>query len=279
MGRYSHSKISTFEQCKYKYKLAYIDMIRSDVQSIESFMGSLVHQTLEKLYKDVVHGKITDKEDLLRFYLLTWSREWNKDILIAKKEFDAEYYQNLGLTFILEYYDTYFPFDTLETIGIETDERLKLSNNNEYYVRIDRLAKDDAGNYYVIDYKTSNGLKKQEELDKDRQLAMYSLWVKEKYLDAKSVKLVWNFLAFNEEKTSVRSDEELVRLREEVEKVIQKIEVCTDFPTTVSKLCNYCEYKAICPAWKESTPGDKTKYHKQTSLHKFIDEPPIFSKH
>jgi putative RecB family exonuclease len=271
MGRYSHSKISTFEQCKYKYKLVYIDMIRSDVQSIESFMGSLVHQTLEKLYNDVVHGTITEKEDLLRFYLLTWSREWNSKITIVKKEFDAEYYQNLGLTFILEYYDAYYPFNQLETLGIETDERLKLADHNEYYIKIDRLAKDNAENYYVIDYKTSNGLKKQEELDKDRQLAMYSLWVKEKYPDAKSVKLVWNFLAFNEEKTSVRSDEELVRLKEEVEKTIQEIEVCNDFPTQVSKLCNYCEYKAICPAWKDSTPGDRMRYYKQTSLQKFID--------
>jgi len=53
MATYSHSRVSTYENCPYQYKLKYIDKVKVDVPTtIECFMGDLVHQTLEKLYKD-----------------------------------------------------------------------------------------------------------------------------------------------------------------------------------------------------------------------------------
>ena len=53
MASYSHSRIETFQQCRYKYKLQYIDRIKVDVPAtVEAFMGDLVHRTLEKLYKE-----------------------------------------------------------------------------------------------------------------------------------------------------------------------------------------------------------------------------------
>ena len=49
MTCYSHSRIGTFEQCKYKFKLQYIDRVKVDVPTtVEAFMGNLVHQTLNK---------------------------------------------------------------------------------------------------------------------------------------------------------------------------------------------------------------------------------------
>jgi len=54
MARYSHSKLSTYEQCKLRYKLKYIDKIIPEVEkSIESHLGSVVHETLEWLYNSV----------------------------------------------------------------------------------------------------------------------------------------------------------------------------------------------------------------------------------
>ena len=64
MTCYSHSRISTFEQCRYKYKLQYIDKVKVDVPTtVEAFMGDLVHRTLEKLYNDLKFEKKNSKED------------------------------------------------------------------------------------------------------------------------------------------------------------------------------------------------------------------------
>lgn len=249
MVAYSHSKLGTYLQCKQKYKFQYVDKIKSEYESIEAFMGKLVHATLEKLYKDLKFQKFNLKEDLLVHFEANWDSQWHDKITIVK-DYTADNYKEMGKKFIAEYYDHYVPFTQLTTLGLETQDLLSLSEGNQYHVRIDRLACDKEGNYYVCDYKTNNALKAQEELDEDKQLAMYSLWVKGKYPDAQSVKLVWYFLAFDKEMISERNEEQLVKLKKETEKLIKEVEACVVFPTTVSPLCDYCSYKTICPAWK-----------------------------
>ena len=69
MATYSHSRISTFEQCSLKYKYRYIDKVETEiVRTIETFMGDLVHQTLEKLYKDLKFQKVNTVDELVDFY-------------------------------------------------------------------------------------------------------------------------------------------------------------------------------------------------------------------
>ncbi|MBU0460286.1 MAG: PD-(D/E)XK nuclease family protein [Nanoarchaeota archaeon] len=262
MTTYSHSRLGTFQQCKYKYKLQYVDKIKVDIpDTVETFMGKLVHETLEKLYKDLKYQKLNAKKELLNFFEMLWDERWSDNIVIVK-DYSQENYKEMGKKFISDYYDHYKPFNHLTTIGLETEDRMKLENENQYHIRIDRLACDKEGNYYVCDYKTNNKLKAQEELDEDRQLAMYSLWVKNNFKDCKNVKLVWYFLAFDKEMISERSEEQLQELKIETEELIKEIEVCDDFPTTVTALCDWCKFKSMCPAWKheieleEKTPEE-----------------------
>ncbi len=250
MANYSNSKLGTFLQCRYKYKLQYVDKVKTDLESIEAFMGKLVHQTMEKLYKDLQFQKINSKKQLLEYFGKIWDENWHDKVFVVKEDYNAENYKAMGKKFIEDYYEHYRPFDDIRTIAIETVDFFPLDNGNQYHVRIDRLASDKDGHYYICDYKTNNQLKAQEELDEDRQLAMYSLWVKQKYPDAKSVKLVWYFLAFDKEMVSERNDEQLERLKTDTEGLIREIEACFEFPTNVTFLCNYCPYKPQCPAWK-----------------------------
>src|SRR3989338_3075647 len=238
MTTYSHSKLGTFQQCRYKYKLQYIDKIKVELEGIEAFMGKIVHETLEKLYKDLKFQKLNSKEELLAFYSQLWDKEWHDEVIIVKNEYTAKNYKEMGRKFVSDYYAHYKPFKQLTTLGLETQDRLELADDIHYHVRIDRFACDKEGNYYICDYKTNNSLKAQEELDEDRQLAMYSLWVRKTYPDAKSVKLVWFFLAFDKEMVSERNEEQLSELKKKVEGLIQEIEACHEFPTNVSALCN-----------------------------------------
>jgi len=51
---YSHSRLSSFEQCPQKFKLKYIDKAEVEVEeTIERFLGSRVHDALEKRYVTV----------------------------------------------------------------------------------------------------------------------------------------------------------------------------------------------------------------------------------
>jgi len=277
MTTYSHSRLSTYENCPYQYKLQYIDKIKVDVPTtIEAFMGDLVHQTLEKLYKDKKFKKVVSKATLLKFYKDLWEKEYSEDILVAKADqgLTSENYRKMGLKFIEDYYDKYKPFDQLTILGLETQDRMTLPDGNQWHVRIDKLACDQEGNYYVCDYKTNARMKDQEEADSDRQLALYSIWVKDKFRDAKSVKLVWHMLAFNKDAVSERTDEELKKLQQDVCDKIAEIESATEFPRNQTGLCNYCVYKEMCPSFKhqiELEAKEEVKEFKDDDGVKLVD--------
>ncbi len=273
MAIYSHSKLSTFEQCKYKYKLQYIDKLKVDVPTtIEAFMGSCVHEALEKLYKDLQFRRLLSLDQLIEFYYSVWERDWSDDIVIVK-DYKKDDYKRMGVKYLEDYYNEYKPFNQHSVIGLETEERLKLKDGSFYHVRIDRLA--SSGNaYFVCDYKTNSKMKLQEEADKDRQLAMYSKWVRQHFSDAVHVVLVWHMLAFNKEVTSERSKKELDALEDEVVSLIKEIESTKDFPTNVSALCDYCVFKSVCPSFKhEFALEEKTiKQYKKDEGLKLVNE-------
>jgi putative RecB family exonuclease len=278
MATYSHSKVSTFENCPYQYKLKYIDRVEVDMQTtIEAFMGDIVHRTLEKLYKDKKFKKLVSKATLLKFYKDTWEKEYSEDILIVKKELKAENYKKMGMKFVEDYYNRMKPFDQLTILGLETQDRMTLPNGDQWHVRIDKLACDSEGNYFVCDYKTNSRMKDQEEADSDRQLALYSVWVKDKFTDVKSVKLVWHMLAFDKDAVSERTEEQLQRLQENVVDLINQIKKAEEeknFPTNITGLCNYCVYKSMCPSFKHQLEIEEKpiKEFKDDEGVQFVDE-------
>lgn len=248
MPVYSHSRLSTFEQCPLKYKFAYIDKIEKAEQSVEAFVGSMVHEVLEKLYEYVKLKKVPPIKTLLAYYNTLWKKNWNENIVIVKKEFNQEDYRKLGEICIINYHNTYQPFDQDTTLAIEKRITIDLDKDHKLQGYIDRLSEKD-GIYEIHDYKTSSSLPMQEYVDTDRQLALYSIAVKEGFKDAKEIRLIWHYLSFNKEVTSKRTDKQLEDLKKETIKIIDKIEATKDFNPNVSKLCDYCEFRDICPKW------------------------------
>ncbi len=253
MPSFSHSKIGAFEACKLKYKFTYIDKIKVEAEdTIETYLGSMVHEALEKLYRDKRFEKLMTLKELLAYFNKLWEENWKDSVIIVKKDYTADNYRKMGERQLTDYYNRHRPFDQGRIIGLETQDFLPLDEqgNYKFHIRIDRLMDIGDGLYEVHDYKTGSSMSKQEELDKDRQLAMYSQWVRQNFKDFKKVRLVWHFLAFDKEMDSYRTKEELENLREEILSQIAEIETTEDFPANVSWLCDWCLYKSICPMWK-----------------------------
>ena len=252
MKVYSHSRLGCYEQCPQKYKLKYIDRVETEVeQSVEAFMGSRVHDTLEKLYQDLKFQKLNTLDELLVFLRDEWKKNWSDSIVIVKEEYTSENYLKMAEKFVTDYYNKYKPFDQGRTISLEERIQINLDDSGDYKLQgyIDRVMESEEGYYEVHDYKTNSRLPLAEYLDNDRQLALYAIGVKERYPDVKDVKLVWHFLAFNKEIDSTRTDEELEDLKKSVIELIDKIESEEKFEANPSLLCDWCEFKPICRQW------------------------------
>lgn len=48
---FSHSRIGTFETCPRKFSFAYVEKLPAVGQSVETFMGKRVHESLERLHQ------------------------------------------------------------------------------------------------------------------------------------------------------------------------------------------------------------------------------------
>ncbi|MGY4884138.1 MAG: RecB family exonuclease [Nanobdellota archaeon] len=249
---YSHSRLSTFEQCPLKYKFRYIDKIIPEIEkTIEAHLGSVVHDTLEWIYNTVKENpeKILTLDEIINYYLKVWKKAWTRDILIVKKQYTNGDYLNKGIQFLADYFQKYFPFKD-GTIECEKEITIHLDENTQIKGFIDRLVYNiDKGHYEIHDYKTANTLPTQEKMDQDRQLALYSIAVKELYGKDKEVLLVWHYLAYNHKIISRRTQEQLEKLKEETKNLIKEIENTKEFISNKSILCEWCEYKSLCPEW------------------------------
>lgn len=278
MSIYSHSKISTFEQCPFKYKLRYIDKIIPAIEkTIESHLGSVVHSTLEWIYKTIIQdNKTPNIEEIITYYSIKWQDEFSNEILIVKKELNEKDYFQKGVEFLTNYYQKYYPFKD-GTIECEKKINIQLDENTKIQGFIDRLVHNtETGEYEIHDYKTSNSLPTKEKIETDRQLALYSIAIKEIYGEDKSICLIWHYLAHNQKICSRRTNEQLKQLKEDTIKLIGEIESAKEFPTCKSVLCNWCEYKNICPEWKIEHQEELDKYPitKKYIVDKSVDNIP-----
>ena len=92
MPTYSHSQLSTYENCPLKYKLRYRDRIKRDVEGIEAFLGTMVHDTLKKCYDDARLTKVDTLDELLSHFEKLWQQNWHDSILITTRDVTSEHY-------------------------------------------------------------------------------------------------------------------------------------------------------------------------------------------
>ena len=252
MPTYSHSQLSTYETCPHKYKLAYIEKIEVETEGIEAFMGSRVHDALEKVYRDLKVTKLITLEELLSFYHQDWEKNWNEMIRIVRKDYSAEDYRRLGEKCITDYYKRYYPFDRGKTLGLEEYMIFPLEEERDYWIRgyIDRVTLVDSSVLEIHDYKTSNRLPTKGDVESDRQLAFYQMGVAEKWQGIQEVRLIWHYLAFDTEIHSSRTPDQLHQLRQATLDLIQSIEADRRFFPKEGPLCNWCDYQGYCPKRK-----------------------------
>lgn len=258
---FSHSRLSCFEQCPLKFRYKYIDKVKTETEeTIEAFLGKRVHESLEKIYRDLKLENLRSLDEILEFFNSKWEKNWDENKIIVNGKIGIEERKNMGERFLSGYYNRHSPFNNSRTIGLEMPIKLDLNGDGKFRIRgfVDRLSL--AGNTVEIhDYKTGSRLPAQEHLAQDRQLALYAMAAKKMLPFANEINLVWHFLAFDREIRIVPDEKHLEQVKRNTINLIEKINSEKEFPAIESRLCSWCEFQQVC---KKPEGGNLQEYIK-----------------
>ncbi|MCK4328027.1 MAG: PD-(D/E)XK nuclease family protein [Candidatus Diapherotrites archaeon] len=250
MPTWSHSRISTYENCPLKFYYTYVE--KPDVEevlgdNIALVLGKSCHEALEWLYKELSFGREPSLDDAIDYYTQSWGKMWTPDVIIPR--FDEKTWKKLGIRYLGDFYNRHSPFIEDRTVALERMVRLKIGKYS-LIGYIDRVAEASPGHYKIIDYKTTKRLQGQDWFDSDRQLALYEIGLRQMFRDVEEVDLVWHMLHFNKEIVSRRTPGQLEQLKSDTIELISTIEAAEEYPAKVCGLCPWCSFQEICPKKK-----------------------------
>jgi putative RecB family exonuclease len=251
---FSHSSLGCFDTCPKQYHFRYVEKIRVDLEGIEAFMGKQVHEILERLYLFVAEGKVPSLDRVLSRYRQNWEERFDADrIRIVRSGTEPDFYLTNGARCLENYYRRHYPFDADETLGLEKRIQFQIDEEGKYKIRgiIDRLVRAQDGALEIHDFKTSARVPSQATLDNDRQLALYEIGVRQQLREEDAIRLVWHYVRSDRLRTSVRTPEQLADLRAATALVIDRIRSEKEWAPRPGPLCDWCDYKEICPVFRK----------------------------
>ncbi|MFM1602051.1 AAA family ATPase [Helcococcus ovis] len=233
--QYSHSRIEQFNNCKYKYKLHYIDKL----ETINNFnadnpllIGLLLHESIEKGIDEAC------KNYYMKFNII----------------------DNLQINEVIKVEELLPKIKNILPKGGLFEEKII---NKDFIGFIDYIVETKPNTYDIYDFKYSNN---DDNYKNSRQLSLYKYYF-EKNNPGKTVENLYYFM-IPKVQIKQKQNEDLYEFRRRIkentgqphlievgydpDKVISFLESIKEekettlFPKTVSNLCNYCKYHDYC---------------------------------
>lgn len=250
---FSHSKMTTYNECPQKYKFRYIHFIPEQPKYYFAF-GTAMHAVMEYIHNPENAAFPTIEQALARF-----EEEWSKTTFeqkgYASVEKELEGYAE-GRHIIGAYYAKN-SYDFVRPISVEMRSTLEIDGLNMISI-LDRMDYMGNGQVKILDYKTGKTVKREPD-----QLYLYQKvaetspaivqLVQQKYPEVKSVRvgaLSFYHLPTQQEMTFDRADAgEIDEFWHRVLSTADKIRAEEFTPTPSESKCRWCDYRNICPVF------------------------------
>lgn len=245
--RLSPSRLNDFTNCPQLYKYRAILNLPEKI-SLDAERGKLVHSILEDLFELPRADRLP--QSALDLMPLKWQQHLHEkpellELITDEKEW---------LDRVESLLTTYFQLEDPTTFDA-TYRELHLERNlsEEMYLHgyVDRLDIAPTGEVRIVDYKTGKSPKPGWEEKALFQLRIYALlyWRNEGQIP-KLLQLIYlgnsNIIRSNPtEKELLATERILMNIGEEILTAIES----DYFPTKKSRLCDWCSFKEICPAF------------------------------
>jgi len=253
----SASSIGDYIDCGLLYKLGRIDKLPMEFRSDALEFGSVIHKVLEEHYRMKMEGNILSAKQLHEIFEKCWreAAEGKDDIRYSEgKDFETLLLEGKEL---LTVYHNKMPDDQFRIIGIEEPF--------QFYVKgcpvpiigaIDLIEEDDSGTLIITDWKTSGRAYSLEEINKNFQISLYKLGVKESGYSDREILLKFDCLIKSkspkfEQYYSSRTEADEIRAVKKILEVWNGISKGVFIPNDGSSnwKCKGCAYKKACDDW------------------------------
>lgn len=290
MARYSVSQIQVYMQCPLKYRYRYVDKIPTSefVETTDTLLWTLVHESLQNLYNSINVFKVPTKEEFISdYYALREKKEketsenwW--EILNHHMDLTIDDFKRRWEMYLSRYYDKHAPFDDIQVISTEKQISFQLADWINFLWFIDRL--DKIWDTFVInDYKTNKNLPTEEKDQYVEQLTLYWLWIQQKYAKYfKNLKAKLYFLHFDIEDEREITQNKLDEIKVKYINIIKEIEQNKlqyamwskkIFEANQSSLCAWCDYQSVCPLFSVVNSDDEVEWElSDKSITALVDE-------
>lgn len=234
--RVSISALSCYEQCPRKYKFQYIDKIKKTERQKHLDIGVYVHEVLE-FFHQRAEGK--SKPDEISAVMRETAKErWQN----FSKLLDLD--DQRKATGMLKSYLAYIANTGMPNVLV-TEGRFKFDINPEITMVgvVDRIDDLEDGTKRILDYKTG----KSKYLDRF-QLEVYGLHLKNMFPSIES--FVGAYVVLPEGPKLMEYTISTGELKETRESIIEQANDIMEDATWApkpTKLCDWCEYKDMCP--------------------------------
>lgn len=269
--KFSYSKLDTYHQCGYKYKLKYVDGNYSYTDSIATEFGTLIHSIEESMLNTLKAGEAINYTKLKNQFLLSALQLQNKypvDFMALDKSnrtYADKMYEYL-LTGIYRLENFLKEHPTYTIIGSEIPFNFTY---NSYLFKgfIDRVFFDTTTETYIIqDIKTYAVPVEEAKLKTPLQFVVYALAIESIY---SSTKICCQYdLPLCNLVQDAGTKGFVERGKKQLDKLFAHIEA-KEFIPSPSPLCAWCEYcansaaaadttKYLCPYFCQWTKENKT---------------------
>jgi putative RecB family exonuclease len=244
----SPSKVASFKDCALAFRFSAIDRL-PEPTSPWTAKGTLVHRALELLFAEVPVGSRT--VDAALGQLAVAVEELRTDPDFTGLELDAEGEQAFHAEAI-ELIHRYFTLEDpnrVRAVGLELKLEATLGSLKLRGI-IDRLDLDDDGELVVVDYKTGKAPRENFEQSRLGGVHFYAFLCQQVF-GRRPVKVKLLYLADPVEIVATPSEQSVRGLQQRTSAVWTAVEKACDrddFRPKPSGLCNYCAFRAYCPA-------------------------------
>ena len=257
LGSLSPSRAADFKTCPLLYRFRTIDRL-PEAPSRSATRGTVVHAVLEDLFALPAAERTLDQAK--QMLPTAWER-----VLAEAPESAALFAADSSGAELAEWLDSarrllenYFALEDPARIEPEAREQLVEVVIDGLRLRgyVDRLDVSPAGDIRVIDYKTGSTPREAFEAKALFQMKFYALvlW-RTRGVIPRQLKLI--YLADTDTLTYAPDATELDRFERTLKAIWAAIERATqtaDFRPSPSRLCDWCDHHALCPAFGGTPP-------------------------